>query len=553
VSFIRWRDLDAMKVERAIKSLILETHPGAWPIDGSGGDGGRDVCWNSPDGLVIFEIKSYVDRLGPTQKRNIKASLDTASQHQPVRWVLVLPLDRTPAELTWFDQLDAGHPGISLDWYGLTWLDVEFSKRGHLRRMVEGDDYRLLELATEFDKEQAALLRGMPDAIDRMSRIMEHAQDLSPYWVAEVTTGRDGLNVRYRERYPGAARLDPIAPKPTYLFPSGDPHAVETQRRLEDFEDYGGDVHVDGKYVVGFDLDVSAESRSLFAPMTEGTTAWLRFTSLLQESEQPLVLQLVAVAASGTVKGRLQLQIAPPTEGRRGIRIRGTDSTGTIRIVFTSDRPAFGPAYQVDIAVTGIAGKLPYAIRPAFDVFGRLTDDGDRIELRINDQPMCNASDLAVFVAEARLSAQVLASLDLLQTHAQVFFPVPDDLTYEDASGLIFGARLVAGESVRSSNYRVGLTIRHDKLEDFVASDAALNPGALTAEFTDYAIELGPYRLPLGTVSAVAPKVLLTNLDELRAAVGTGEELTARYECAEGEGIYYRLGPLGPTSEAVDG
>jgi hypothetical protein len=79
-----------------------------------------------------------------------------------------------------------------------------------------------------------------------------------------------------------------------------------------------------------------------------------------------------------------------------------------------------------------------------------------------------------------------------------------------------------------------------------VVSDAARNPGALTAEFPNYAIKLGSHRLPLGTVSAVAPKVVLTNLNELRA---TGEDPTARYECADGEGICYRVGPLAPTNE----
>jgi hypothetical protein len=549
VSFIRWRDLDAMTVERAIKSLILEMHPGARPIDGSGGDGGRDVRWDTPDGLVIFEIKSYVDRLGAPQRRNIKASLTTATQHAPIRWVLVLPLDHSPAEETWFDRLAAENPDVSLDWYGVTWLETEFSKRGHLRRMVEGDEYRLLELARNFDREQAALVGGMSDVVDRISRIMEHAQDLSPCWTADVTVSRDGVNAVYRERYPGSAQLDPVTPKPTYLFSAEDADAAETQRRLQDFYNYGGDVTVDGKYVVDFDLDVSAESRALFAPMTQGTTDWLRFSSTPQEFELPIIFQLVAVTDSGRTETRLQLQTAQPTQGNRGLRVHATDSAGVIRAVFTIDRPPFGSAYQVDMTVTGIAGKLPYTVRPAFDIFNDLTDDGDRLELRLNDQPICSVSDTPGFVAEARVCAQVLAALEILQAHADVSFPVPDDLTYEDANDLAFGARLIAGEMVRSPASRVGLTIRHDRLEDFIASSAALTSGVLTAEFPDYAIRLGPHRLPLGTVAAVAPKAVLINFDELRAAVGTGEDPTARYECPEG--VYHRLGPLVPANEPI--
>jgi hypothetical protein len=45
----------------------------------------------------------------------------------------------------------------------------------------------------------------------------------------------------------------------------------------------------------------------------------------------------------------------------------------------------------------------------------------------------------------------------------------------------------------------------------------------------------------------------LTNLHELQAAVGTGVEPTAWYECTDGEGIYYRLGPLMLDGRGQDG
>lgn len=553
MSFIRWQDLDPNKVERAIKSLILEMHDGARPIDGSGGDGGRDLRWDSPDGLVIFEIKSYVDRLGTPQRRNIKDSLRTASQHRPARWVLVLPLDHSPAEEKWFDQLGTEYPDTDLVWYGRTWLDVEFSKREYLRRMVEGDSYRLHELAREFDKEQAALVGGLPDAVDRISKIVVQAQDLSPYWIAEVTVGPNRLHVQYRERYPGAGLLDPVTPEPRYLFPSEDAEAADAHERLKDFHDYGGDIEIDGKYVVGFDLNVSPESRALFEMATQGETERLRLTSTPVQLEHPLLLQLAVVASSGMIKYRLNLQTEPPTVGNRGLRAHGTDPTGAIQIVATIDRPEFGSTHRAEFSIKGIAGKFPYVIRPAFDIFGHLTDDGDRLELRVNDQSMGEASGLTAFLAEARHSAQVLAALEHLQTYAQMSFPVPDDLTYEDAFDLLFAAKLLTGEPVRAANTRVGLTIRADKLEDFLASHAAQTPGALTAGLPDYALQLGPHRLTLGAVTAVAPKMALTNLHELRAAVGTGAEPTAWYECTDGEGIYYRLGPLILDGQGQDG
>lgn len=52
--------------------LVRELYPRAQGIDGRGGDGGRDIVWSSPDGLVIFEVKSHTDRLTRGQKNEIE-------------------------------------------------------------------------------------------------------------------------------------------------------------------------------------------------------------------------------------------------------------------------------------------------------------------------------------------------------------------------------------------------------------------------------------------------------------------------------------------------
>ncbi|WP_436528234.1 hypothetical protein [Actinoplanes sp. HUAS TT8] len=102
--------------------LVRRLHPSAQAIDGSGGDGGRDIAWNSPDGLVVFEVKSYTSRLGSTQRRNIRDSLTTASQHDPAQWILILPLDPTPAEEAWFNGLRKDFSPTDLQWRGRDWL-----------------------------------------------------------------------------------------------------------------------------------------------------------------------------------------------------------------------------------------------------------------------------------------------------------------------------------------------------------------------------------------------------------------------------------------------
>ncbi len=168
---IRWqKNLDPATVERAIKVLIRRLQPTAQGIDGAGGDDGRDIRWDTPEGLVIFfEVKSYTARLTKSAKGKIQGSLTRAATHGPVRWVLVIPLDPTPAEESWFDDLRAKFPEMALEWRGRDWLDGHFAEHADLRRYIEGSDYDLLQRARELDYEQAALANGVTDLVARVN------------------------------------------------------------------------------------------------------------------------------------------------------------------------------------------------------------------------------------------------------------------------------------------------------------------------------------------------------------------------------------------------
>lgn len=71
---LAWEKLDPHRLERAVQLLIQAMHPGVTAMDGAGGDGGQDVHWDSPFGLVIFEIKSFSDRLTSGRRGQIRDS-----------------------------------------------------------------------------------------------------------------------------------------------------------------------------------------------------------------------------------------------------------------------------------------------------------------------------------------------------------------------------------------------------------------------------------------------------------------------------------------------
>jgi len=112
---LHWADLNAADVERAAQLLVREVC-GATSIDGAGGDDAQDLRHDGPDGLTIFEVKSFSKRLTAGQRRQIQGSLTRAVElHRPYRWVLVIPLNPSPAELNWFDGLRAKFLDVQLE------------------------------------------------------------------------------------------------------------------------------------------------------------------------------------------------------------------------------------------------------------------------------------------------------------------------------------------------------------------------------------------------------------------------------------------------------
>ena len=78
-----------------------------------------------------------------------------------------------------------------------------------------------------------------------------------------------------------------------------------------------------------------------------------------------------------------------------------------------------------------------------------------------------------------------------------------------------------------------------DRLEELLANkDFLTEKGALVARFDSFIWEHGEYRFDFGPVQFYAPRVQLTNMAELKAAVGTGTNPESRWECIDGEHVY---------------
>ena len=166
---IDWSDprISPTVYEDMVAVLISRLHPEAQRIDGSGGDGGRDVQLPLPTGLEIFELKSFTGRMTAPRRRQVERSLKKAAEHNPTAWHLVVPIKPSPSEIKWFEKATEDYP-FACDWLGLDWLDGHIANHAELPRYyIEGSSDEIVRVLVELNREQAYLAGGLPDAIDR--------------------------------------------------------------------------------------------------------------------------------------------------------------------------------------------------------------------------------------------------------------------------------------------------------------------------------------------------------------------------------------------------
>src|SRR6266511_3810326 len=331
---ISWIDKDPITVERAIKSLIRRLYPDVRAIDGSGGDGGRDLVRITQAGLVVFEIKSHARRLTDGQRRKIRTSLRKALERNMTTWILVLPLDHSPSEQEWFEgylQVLAGQ--VKLEWWGRDWLDGQFAAHEDLRRYVEGTAYSLLGYASELGLETAALAGGIEDVFTRVSALARRTDELSPFWRLDMQRDANEFTFIWSEKYPGAAADDPIVLKPTFQFADDDSGATELRQALQRTLEYGGDVSIPGKYINAFDVECSEETRNLLWPRAGNTSqTGVRLKSNENNEGLPLPVNLRLVSRDGHVRNSLTVSLTRRVGGVRGVTLYGSDHSGILEI-----------------------------------------------------------------------------------------------------------------------------------------------------------------------------------------------------------------------------
>ena len=235
--------------EDMVSVLISRLYTGTQRIDGSGGDGGRDVQLPLPSGLEIFELKSFTGRMTPTRRRQVEKSLAKAAKHSPSAWHLVVPINHNPAELKWFESVTKKY-SFPCDWLGMDWLDGHMANHPELPRYyIEGSSDEIVTVLRELNKEQAYLARGLPDAVERISVLTARLNELDPHYMFGFSASPvDGVRVTVLPRYPGAENDRPIRINASFNFPdTAEGHAAAAA--LNDTLSYGTSGTVAGEFI----------------------------------------------------------------------------------------------------------------------------------------------------------------------------------------------------------------------------------------------------------------------------------------------------------------
>ena len=332
---IRWDELGKEKYEDMVSVLLSRLCSDAQRIDGKGGDGGRDVqIVNKQTGQIIiaFELKSFTGRMADSQRQQVVRSLNRVSALEPPRWILVVPIDPTPGELSWFRRLGEGYP-FPIEWRGKTWLDEKMAAFPDIQRyFMEGANDEVVRLLRELREEQAKVT-NVNEAVERLRMLHTRLNEIDPYYRYELSTGSAAaecrpddvvLSVSYSDmridvypKYLGAGKDRPVTINVKVLFGPGN-------ELVQEALNYGLGATIPSHMISSIIIDAPSGLGGIFA---KGEVDLL---PTIKRFEKPIAVALNLMDGNRLVAG-LPVSLTEQSRGLRGSVLTGADSTGWLQ------------------------------------------------------------------------------------------------------------------------------------------------------------------------------------------------------------------------------
>jgi hypothetical protein len=530
---VRWAELDDELYERAVAVLLSCIHPEAQRIDGAGGDDGRDVQLIGGKRLDLFQLKYFVGRIDNARgrRRQVERSLAKAATHGPNSWTVVVPIDPSPAEDTWFEKLRSLY-SFPLSWMGLTELDRAMAQHPYVARyFFESAADEAIRLVREIAAEKTELTGGTEEAATRMRNTSSRLNEIDPYYRFDIEIVGGLVSFKIVPRFVGAELERPIVVRFIRKLPLT-PAGAQFEEQLSQAFEFGEPLSVRATAIDG--IEISG---------VEGVPHHLENVNIeitpVAQTGWSVRGRLSAVSPHGSVIASIPIHFDRRQVGTRGGTLFGRDATGNLSVSFRFDRALSHASSSIDFKAP--RDQLPSTVLPLLSLLAQLGSpnlaviDIDGAGRLTGAAPIDGLDVPGQYVELVRM-------LDHLQTSTGSYFPLPEQFSPDDVRTIRTAHRLVNGEvvEIRSREISIGLG-KPRELAPLAQAIESGEPMNYRLVISDYTAEVAGNEMNLGSADVDIPAARIQTSLAFRRAIARGNTEGKRLKLVPASGIFLSL------------
>jgi hypothetical protein len=360
------------------------------------------------------------------------------------------------------------------------------------RYYLEGTAEQVVSLLREINQEQAALGRGVPDAIDRIKNLTTRLNELDPHYAFGFSVEPNGpIAVTMVPRYKGAERDRPVQVGGSFQFPDTE----EGRKAAESFQDaldYGTPGAVSGEFVKELEIDAPAgmggifKSGNLQFKLTDNSVAeHVQMTLRIVDQDRNVVTQ---VALLGKTR----------TAGQRGGEVTLVDVGGALNVTMRLDVSTHRLNLHYRYAVP--PKTLPGSLLPALTFLTAL-QPGRQLVVLVAGRLAAPPIAVTDAVHEELVGFKALVqALDDIQRLSGVYFPMPAAFNDEELEHIGEAHQLLSGETITGEWSRLTLRMSVEAFQAGLAQEFAGSEVKNLFTEAELVLVLDGQELPLGRV-----------------------------------------------------
>lgn len=489
--------------------IVLAENPEAKAIEGRGGDLGIDSFIGKISGeLVIFQYKYFIDKIGPSQKRQIKESLDKAAKLKPKRWTLLVALDFNTSTQQWFEKLSNNYPQINIDYWSRAKLTSLILKHKQIKDEFFPDTELRVKRIEKLliDKGQLPKTPNIK-LLEQIKEIRKLINLDNPHYRYEIHTDKDKVFVTAHFK-----PEDSGIPLPTFSMKLSFPNDKTGKKAHNAFMDMvkrGKSATIDSQYIE----EITSDTGHVL-PFSEDISP-SKIEINPSSSDIPLPIKLTAIApdnSTACIDYILMKRIRAGTEEAE-ISNKGQNIPMTLNLIINYLKCKAKGNFK--IRYTGFRPDLILKYEKFFEVASK----GEEIEItHLESGNSLGTIELSHSqFTEARDNwVELLKTLVLIEKETDTQLLIPDRITLDDNIVIHHLKSVIkTGRATRFiSNYKLTVAPKEAKriLEDFQQNEYC----ACTVTSESSAIQLFGVTIPLGKCTVSIPQgKLIQSLEEL--------------------------------------